>query len=114
MDYKKIDEDREETKKFINRCENYSKNVLYGGVLGLFASAINYYFTGEPSSNVFQVSSNEMTNAQLISTLIFSISTVAYIGGGLIYGLANFFENDFEKNLEIKEKMNNLEKNLKD
>lgn len=111
-----FDEEERELMKNINNGEEYSKKTLYGSVGGLFASAIYYYFTGEPSLDTLNIPLSQMNNLQLTGTTLFGISSMGYIGSIILYSLTSFMNGDNRLHLKnkLKEKKKNLEKTLKD
>ena len=84
------------------------------GVAGLAITAINYYFSGEPSLQTLNQPASQMNNAQLIDTTIFGISSVGYVGGGLMYGLFSFIQDSLKDQLKKQKTKNKLEESLKD
>jgi len=100
-------------KKENERDKKYSRRAIYMGVIGFAVATVNSYFTGEPSYGTFTAPINELTNTQLIDTVIFSMSSLSYFTGGLMYGLIDFFEENSKQDEKKREK-NGLEKELKD
>jgi hypothetical protein len=114
MRYKKIDEDRENLIGEINHYKAYkkiSKGILYASVAGLAISAINFYFSGEPSLQTLNESLNQMNKTQLMGAEIFGISSMGYFAGGFFYAFFEGLETSLKN--KLKEKKKDLEKTLK-
>lgn len=95
------------------RDKRISRRAIYAGVVGFAITAVNSYFTGEPSLETFTTPINQLTNLQLTDASIFSMSSLSYFSGGLMYGLITLIENDSRRERK-KRKENELEKELKD
>jgi hypothetical protein len=108
-----IEEEDRESIKEINNIKKYSGVTFYAGVLGLIVAGVNYFISGEPNPQTLQEPLNQLNNMQLVDTAIFGISSLGYLGGGLIYGLSVFMEDDEIKHVKKKIR-SRLEKEVKD
>jgi hypothetical protein len=106
------DEDRELIKN-IRLYKKFSKGALYTGAIGLGTMAISYLCFGEPNLQTLSEPISQFDGKQLVETALFSITSVSLCGGGLLYGLTNFMQQDHSDFLK-KERIKNLEKDLKD
>jgi hypothetical protein len=107
-----IDEEDRESIKEINSIKKYSGAIFYAGVIGLIAAGVNYFISGEPNPQTLHEPLSHLNNMQLLDTALFGISSLGYFGGGLIYGLSVFMEDDEIKHVKRKIK-SRLEKELK-
>jgi len=92
------------------RDKKYSRIAIYMGVAGFAIAAVDLYLTGEPRLETLTTPISKLTNSQLVNASIFSMSSLSYFTGGLMYGLIDFFEENSKK--ENKRKKNKLEKEL--
>jgi hypothetical protein len=125
--YFNIDEQKQtEDIEMDRRYSKYSKRVLIGGLAGLAISIADYYISASFGTDSLSISFNKMGAGELAHTAFLALSGIGILGGGTVYGLSKFFEMDAKKeqenkantliglNIEQKEKINALERNLRD
>jgi hypothetical protein len=112
--------------KNVKRDKKYSKKVFLWGLAGLAVMALDYYFSDQFCMDSLYKPFKEMNGNELVHTTLLTLSTSSAFGGGIMYGLSKFFETDLkieranninklrELKIEQKEKINTLERNLRD
>ncbi len=93
----------------IKEKKYFKKAVLYGGV-GLAISTANYIISENLEfSSMFKTISN-MNTQEITAGILFGVSLMSTLSGGVMYGMAHFLEQEDKKDEE--EKLNLLEKKL--
>lgn len=92
------------------RDKTYSKKATIYGSIGLVVSVADYIISGNLGIESMLKSFQEMNTHEIFTNLSFGLSSMTILGGGIMYGLSSFFENEDKK--ELKNKENPLEKKL--
>ncbi len=92
------------------RDKVYSKKVAIYGSIGLIISAADYLISGNLGIDSIFKPFQEMNTHEIVTNLSFGLSSMSVLGGGIIYGLSSFFEQEDKK--ELNNKKNSLEKKL--
>lgn len=90
--------------------KSYSKKVIIYGSIGLAISAADYIISGNIGIDSMLKSFQDMNTHEIVTNLSFGLSSMSVLGGGIMYGLSSFFENEDEK--EMKDKLNPLEEKV--
>ncbi len=103
-------------KELIDDLNKYKKDKLYSkkaaiyGSIGLAISTADYIISSSIGIDSILKSFQDMNTHEIVTNLSFGLSSMSVLGGGLMYGLSSFFENEDKK--EIKANLNPLEEKV--
>lgn len=89
----------------------FKKSFLYGSI-GVGIGIADYMISGKLGVESLFKSFNEMNPHEFITNLYSGISSIAALGGGIMYGVSYLF--DEEEKIFSKEEVMQLERKLKD